>query len=278
MGVVRPRRELSRGLRIAGARALLTGASGGIGAAIARGLDSAGAELVLSARRTDALEALRGELGGRPRLEPADLAEPGAALELAVRAGRVDLLVANAALLASGPLDGFTAEEIDRAIEVNLRVPAQLARALVPAMRERGSGHLVFIGSLNGRVATAGSSLYSATKFGLRGLAGGLREDLHGTGVGVSVVSPSFVSEVGMYAETGVELPRGVRTVTADDVARAVIRAVERNRGEIDVAPLALRLGARAAELAPGPTAALQRKLGSHEIAAQMAHAQANKR
>ena len=265
-------------MRVAGARALLTGASGGIGSAIARGLDAAGADLVLSARRADALEALRAELGGRPRLEPADLAEPGAALGLAERTGPVDLLVANAALPASGPLDGFTAEQIDRAIDVNLRVPAQLARALLPGMRDRGRGHIVFIGSLNGRVATVGSSLYSATKFGLRGLAGGLREDLHGTGVGVSVVSPSFVAEVGMYAETGVELPRGVRTVTADDVVRAVIRAVQRDRAEINVAPLALRLGARAAELAPRPTAALQRALGSHDIADQMARAQADKR
>nr|MDQ3587320.1 SDR family NAD(P)-dependent oxidoreductase [Actinomycetota bacterium] len=194
------------------------------------------------------------------------------------RTGAVDLLVANAALPASGPLDGLTAGEIDRAIDVNLRVPAQLVRALVGEMRERGHGHLLFIGSLNGRVATAGSSLYSATKFGLRGLAGGLREDLHGTGVGVSLVSPSFVSEVGMYAETGVELPRGVGTVTSDDVVRAVVRAVERDGAEINVAPLALRLGARAAELAPRAAAALQRRLGSREIAEQMARAQSGKR
>lgn len=265
-------------MRIAGARALVTGASGGIGAVIVRRLDAAGVELVLSGRRIDALEALRAELGGRPRLAPADLAEAGAALDLGERAGEVDLLVANAALPASGPLDGFTPEQVDRAIEVNLRVPAQLARALMPGMRERGSGHLVFIGSLSGRVATAGSSLYSATKFGLRGLAGGLREDLQGTGVGVSLISPGFVSEVGMYAETGVELPRGVGMVSAEDVARAVVRAIERDRAEIEVAPLALRLGARAAELAPGPVAALQRRLGSHRLAEQIARGQADKR
>ncbi len=265
-------------MMVAGSRALVTGASGGLGAAIARVLHARGAELVLSARRTDALEQLRHELGGAPRLEPADLAEPGAARDLVDRAGEVDLLVANAALPASGPLDGFTPEEIDRAIEVNLRVPAQLARALLPGMRERGRGHLVFIGSLNGRVATAGSSLYSATKFGLRGLAGGLRDDLHGSGVGVSVVAPSFVSGAGMYADTGVDLPRGVGTVTPEAVGRGVVRAVERNRAEVNVAPLALRLGARVYELAPGPTAALQRRLGSHEIADRMARAQSGKR
>jgi short-subunit dehydrogenase len=265
-------------MNVTGSRALVTGASGGLGAAIARELHRRGAELVLSARRTDALEQLRDELGGTPRLEPADLAEPGAAADLAERAGPVDLLVANAALPASGPIDGFTAEEIDRAIEVNLRVPAQFARVLVPPMRERGRGHLVFIGSLNGRVATVGASIYSATKFGLRGLAGSLREDLHGTGVGVSVVSPSFVSGAGMYADTGVDLPFGVRTVKPEAVGRAVVRAVERNRAEINVAPFALRIGARAYELAPGTVAAVQRKLGSHEVAGEMARAQAGKR
>jgi short-subunit dehydrogenase len=265
-------------LRLAGARALLTGASGGIGAAIARALDGEGAELVLSARRTTALEELREALGGRAQVEPADLSEPDAPADLLARAGQVDLLVANAALPASGRLDGFAPEAIDRALAVNLRAPIQLARALLPGMVERGRGHLVFVGSLNGKVATAGSSLYSATKFGLRGMAAALREDLHNTGVGVSVVSPGFVGDVGMYAETGVELPRGVRTVSAEDVGRAVVRAVRRNRGEIDVAPLALRLGARAAGLAPGATAALQRRLGSHEIAERMARAQAGKR
>lgn len=265
-------------MNVTGSRALVTGASGGLGAAIARELHSRGAELILSARRTDALEELKDELGGRPQLEPADLAEPGAAADLLERAGRVDLLVANAALPASGPLDGFSAEEIDRAIDVNLRVPTQLARVLAPAMRERGSGHLVFIGSISGRVATAGSSLYSATKFGLRGLAAGLREDLHGTGVGVSVVAPGFVSDAGMYADTGVKLPPGVGTVTPGEVSRAVVRAVEDNKGEINVAPLPMRVSARVAELAPGPTAAVQRKLGAREIADKMARAQAGKR
>jgi len=265
-------------MRLFGARALVTGASGGLGGAIARELDARGAHLVLSARREDALERLGAQLGRWPDLIPADLAKPGAATALAERAGRLDVLVANAALPGSGPLDGFSAEEIGRAIAVNLAVPAQLARELLPAMLERGMGHLVFIGSLNGRVATAGSSLYSATKFGLRGLAAGLREDLHGTGVGVSLVSPSFVSGAGMYADTGVQLPRGVGTVTPEEVAFGVVGAVLDEKAEVNVAPLALRMGARAAELAPRPTAALQRRLGSREIAERMARAQKDKR
>ncbi len=256
-------------MRIFGARALVTGASAGLGAQIARELDARGAKLVLSARREDALREVADSLGGEARLEPADLAQPGAAADLAERAGDVDLLVANAALPGSGPLTDFSPEEIDRAITVNLAAPTQLARALVPAMRQRDKGHLVFIGSLNGRVATAGSSVYSATKFGLRGLAWALREDLHDTEVSVSLVSPSFVSEAGMFAETGVELPPGVSMVTPHQVAKAVAIAVEDDKAEVNVAPLALRLGARAYELAPGTTSAIQRRLGAHDIAQQ---------
>jgi len=265
-------------MRIFGARALVTGASAGLGAQIARELDSRGAKLILSARREDALREVADSLGSEARLEPADLAQPGAAGDLAERAGEVDLLVANAALPGSGSLTDFSPEQIDRAITVNLAAPAQLARALVPGMRERDKGHLVFIGSLNGRVATAGSSVYSATKFGLRGFAWGLREDMHDSQVGVSLVSPGFVAEAGMFAETGVELPPGVSLVTPQQVASAVAVAVEDDKPEINVAPLALRLGARAYELAPGPTSAIQRRMGAHEIAGKMARAQAKKR
>ena len=144
-----------------------------------------------------------------------DLAEPGAALTLAERAGSVDALVANAALPASGSVEDFTHEQIDRAIDVNLRAPIQLTRALLPGMIERGHGHLLYVSSLSGKVASIRSCIYSATKFGLRGFASGVREDLHGTGVGVTVVFPSFIADVGMYAETGVKLPRGVSLISA---------------------------------------------------------------
>jgi len=265
-------------LRLQGARALLTGASGGIGAAIARELSAQGARVLLSARREDALAELAAELPGEAEVLPADLAEPQAPAELVARAGRVDVLVANAALPASGPLDDFTPEQIDRAIAVNLRAPVQLARALGPAMVERGSGHLIFVGSLSGKVASVGSALYSATKFGLRGLAAGMHEDLYGSGVGVTLVSPGFVSEAGMFAEAGVDLPRGVSMVSPGEVARAVVRGVQEGRREIDVAPLAMRAGVKLSELAPGPAAALQRRLGSGDIAAKLAEGQAGKR
>ena len=255
---------------------LLTGATGGIGQAIARALDESGARVLLSARRAEQLEQIAAGLGGRPETLPADLTYDASAL--AERAGAVDVLVANAALPASGPIVDFSPEQIDRALDVNLRAPIQLTRALVPGMVARGSGHMVFVSSLSGKVASAGSTLYSATKFGLRGFAAGLREDVRDQGVGVTVVFPSFVSGEGMFAETGVKLRRGVGTRSPEQVAAAVLRGIETGKAEIDVAPLALRAGALAAAVAPGPIAALQRRLGSHEVSAEIADAQRLKR
>jgi uncharacterized protein len=260
------------------ATALLTGATGGLGQAIARALDAVGARVLLTGRRAELLEEVRERLGATAECLPADLAEPGAAAELARRAGAVDVLVANAGLPASGRLDGFSPEEIDRALDVNLRAPMQLTRELLPRMLERGRGHLVFVSSLSGKVASTGSSVYSATKFGLRGFAAGLREDLHRTGVGVTVVYPGFVSEAGMFADSGARLPRWVGTVTPEQVAEAVVRGVERERAEIDVAPLGLRAGTLVGSLAPVTVARVQRRLGSDKIARSIAEGQRPRR
>jgi short-subunit dehydrogenase len=186
--------------------------------------------------------------------------------------------VANAALPASGPIDDFTPEEIDRALDVNLRAPIQLARALVPGMVERGRGHVVLVSSLSGKAASVGSGLYSAAKFGLRGFGASLREDLHDTGVGVTVVYPGFIREAGMFAESQATLRKGVGTRTPEQVAEAVVRGIERERPEIDVAPLSLRAGVIASTLAPVTMAKLQRRLGSERLAEEMAAGQRDKR
>jgi uncharacterized protein len=266
------------GLDLDGRRVLLTGASGGIGNALARALHGRGATVVVTGRRADALEALEAELGDRVEPLVCDLAERGEADALPGRAGDVDALVANAALPASGPFFEFTPEDIDRALEVNLRAPAQIARALGPRMVERGYGNLTFISSLSGKAASPGSGLYSATKFGLRGLAGGLREDLHGSGVGVTCVFPGFIRDAGMFHEAGTKLPKGVGTRTPDQVAAATVSAIERDKGEVSVAPLGLRVGTAFGGLAPKVSSAVQRRLGGADIAADMARGQANKR
>jgi short-subunit dehydrogenase len=265
-------------VELAGARALVTGATGGIGGAVARALHGRGANMLLSGRREELLEQLRASLGDGAEILPGDLAERGGPARLAEAAGAVDVLVANAALPASGRVDDFEPDEIDRALDVNLRAPIQLTRALLPGMLERGRGHVVLVSSLSGKVASPRSGIYSATKFGLRGFAAGLREDVEPRGIGVTVVFPGFVSDAGFFAESGVKLPRWVGTRTPQQVADAVVNGIERERAEVDVAPLGLRLGTRIAELVPVTAARVQRRLGSERIADDLAAAQRDKR
>jgi short-subunit dehydrogenase len=263
-------------VNLGGQTALVTGASGGLGHAIARALAARGAHLVLTARRVDVLEALAEETGGRALAS--DLADRAAVEKLVEDAGPVDVLVANAAVPGSGRIESFSIEQIDRALDVNLRAPMVLARLMSEGMSERGGGHIVFVSSLNGKAATAGSSIYSATKFGLRGFAMGLREDLRPRGVGVSTVFPGFIRDAGMFHESGARLPSYIGTKTPEDVGRAIVSAIERDRSEVDVAPLALRLGTAFAGLAPEVSAKVQRKLGADELASQFERGQRDKR
>jgi short-subunit dehydrogenase len=256
--------------------ALVTGATGGIGQAIVRALAARGATVIASGRKGDVLERLAREVEG---VEPlvADLSNPTQVASL-VLGREIDVLVANAALPASGRLDSFTDEEIDRALDVNLRAPMHLALALVPEMTRRGEGHLVFVSSLSGKMASARSSVYNATKFGLRGFGFALNEELRGSGVGATTVFPGFIRDAGMFADSGAKLPRGVGTRAPDDVARAVVRGIEQNRVEIDVAPLSLSYGARMFGVAPRLIAAINRRLGSDPLAGAIADGQRDKR
>jgi short-subunit dehydrogenase len=232
-----------------GATTLITGASSGLGPVMARRLHGEGARLILSARRRLELEALARELTGS-RVLVADLARRGEAERLAAEAGPVDLLVANAGVPASGRLVDYQVTEIDRALDVNLRAPLVLARALIPGMVERGRGHVVLIASVAGQVPAPKISVYAATKFGLRGFGHALRAELRGTGVGVSLISPIYVSQAGMWAETGARSSIG--EVTPDQVAGAVVRAIRQDRAEITVAPVALRAAIRVPMAFPG--------------------------
>jgi len=263
-------------VNLAGRSVLLTGATGGLGHAIARRLRAAGAELVLTGRRTEVLEPLAAETAARSLA--VDLADADAVARLAAECADVDVLVSNAGLPGTGQLSTFSVEEIDRALAINLRAPMVLARVIGERMVARRSGHMVFMSSLAGKVGTPRSSVYSATKFGLRGFAQSLREDLRPSGVGVSAIFPGFVRDAGMFHDTGAKLPPGVGTVSPEAVADAVVRAIERNRGEVDVAPVGLRAGAMAAGLAPDLAATVQRKLGGQRIAEDHVTAQTTKR
>jgi short-subunit dehydrogenase len=265
-------------MKIEGRTALVTGASGGIGREIAKAVHARGATVVISARRGELLDELRAEFGDRAEAVVADLANPEDVARLAERARAADILVANAALPAQGPVDWFEAREIERAIEVNLTAPIQLARAMVPAMKERGHGHLVFISSLLGRVTRANAPIYCATKFGLRGFALGLRDDLFGTEVGVTTIMPGFIRDAGMYAETGLEFPKGTATSSPAEVAAAVVNGIEQNIGEIVVAPRQLRIGSWIAAAFPGFGAKVMRKRNPPEFSEQVAKAHAERR
>jgi short-subunit dehydrogenase len=253
---------------LAGRTALLTGATGGLGRAIARALAARGALLLLSARRREALETLAAELPGEGhRALEADLAEPGAAEELAAEAGEVDVLVANAGLPGAGLLTDFSSEEVARALRVNLEAPMLMARALYPAMVDRGAGHLVFVASLNAKAATPRSSIYCATKFGLRGFALSLRADLTPKGVGVSLVSPGFIEDAGMFADSGVKPPPPLGTRSSEQVGAAVVSAVERNRVEVMVAPVVDRALSHLALASPRIAARAQSGTSSQKAA-----------
>jgi uncharacterized protein len=263
-------------MEISGSTVLLTGATGGIGHAIARAVHARGAQLILTGRRADVLEPLAAELDARA-LE-ADLGDRVALERLIDDAGHIDILVANAALPATGRLESWSIDEIDRSLEVNLHAPIVLARALLPAMLARSSGHLLFMSSLAGKASSPRSALYNASKYGLRGFASALRADLRGSGVGVSAIFPGFIRDAGMFADAGVKLPPGVGTRSPEDVARSCITAIERNRGEIDVAPLALRAGTVFAGIAPEIAGNLSRRMGSERLAEQMTDAQEGRR
>jgi short-subunit dehydrogenase len=145
-------------------------------------------------------------------------------------------------------------------------------------MAARGRGHLLFVNSLSGKAATAGSSLYNASKFGLRGFAQALRAELGDSGVGVSSVFPGFIRDAGMFADAEVKLPKGVGTRSPEDVAQAVVTAIERNRREVDVAPPTMRASTVFGGVAPDLAAKVARRIGSDEITRAMEAGQREKR
>ncbi len=260
-----------------GKAVLLTGASTGLGPHIARRLHREGARLVLSARNEEALTKLAKELGDA-RVVVADLSRHGEPERLAKEAGEVHVLVSNAGVPASGRLVTFKVEHLDRAIAVNLRAGIVLARELAPAMIARKQGHMVFMASVAGKVPSPGFVVYTATKFGIRGFALALREELWSTGVGVSVISPTFVSEAGMWAETGLKANPMAAEVTPGRVAEAVLTAITKNKAEVDVMRLPLRVSLKVMAVAPNLFMAGLRASGATRASDAAGDRQTNKR
>ena len=256
-------------MEIKGKRVLLTGAAGGLGRAIARTLHANGAQLVLSGRNVSALDALSKELNAQ--VVTCDLADAADIAKLVAAAGEIDVLVANAGIAATAPLTDFSAEEIDQLLDVNLRAPILLSQAFIESMKQRGGGHLVFVSSMAGKGASPLQGLYSASKFGLRGFTQCLRMDLRSSNIGVSTIFPGMIRDAGMFADAGLPPPPGVGTNTSEEVAQAVLRAIQRNLGEVSVAPMVMRFASVLAALAPEASAAMVRAAGAEKFAEQFA-------
>lgn len=221
--------------------ALVTGASRGIGLAIARLLAASGVRVALVARSAAELSAHAAELGGGALAVPADVTS-AADVARVISATRdafgdvPDLLVNNAGIFVPKPLHVLTADEFERTIQVNLVAPFLLLRAVLPRWRELGRGHAITIGSIVDRTIFADNGAYSASKFGARALHQVMREELRGSGVRTTLVSPASV-DTDMWdglAATG-RFPARDAMLPADAVAAAVLFALEQpDRVNID--------------------------------------------
>lgn len=226
--------------------AWVTGASSGIGRAVAIALSVAGYRVGLTARRADALELTRDACHDSKLhvLLPADLSNPAHQTSSAAQAleafGHVDLFV-HAAGLSQRGLAEQTLVEIDRRLmEVNFFAAAAIAKTLLPSMLARGSGHLVPISSVQGRVGLPGRTAYAASKHALHGFFDGLRAEVEGRGISVTLVCPGYVrTELSRHALApdgaayGAMDATTARGITPDACAQSILRSIARRDREV---------------------------------------------
>lgn len=218
---------------------IITGASAGIGEACARQFVAQGAKVVLAARSKEPLDQLAKELGAEKAIAIAtDVADPKACETLVAqtldRFGAVDILVNNAGYNSRGCVQDVPAKQLLQIVDVNLKAPIQLTRLVLPHMLERGSGAVVNVASLAGRVPLEHEATYSATKFGLRAFTFSLAEELRGTNVTASAVSPGPV-ETGFIMEDIRTIPNIVFSQpmsSADEIAAMVLACAADGRVE----------------------------------------------
>lgn len=227
--------------RFEGQTVVVTGASSGVGAAAARLFGGEGANVVLAARRASELESLAKEIGARALAVPADVTDPEAAAALLERAvgefGSLDVLVNNAGFNARGAFEERDAEELVRVLRVNLEAPIRLMRLAIPYLHKAGGGAIVNVASIAGMIPTPHEATYSASKFGLRAASFALAEELRGSGITVSVVSPGPI-DTGFIMDDMDNVPDYIFSQpisSAEDVARLVLDAAESGAAELTI-------------------------------------------
>lgn len=223
---------------------LVTGASRGIGAALAREFAARGARVALVARSTDQTGDVARQLGGEAYaadlVDPAQLRGLVAAIE---QDGPLDVLVNNAGMEAAGSLVDVSADDLEAVYRLNLLAPVELCRQVLPGMLARGRGHLVAVSSLAGVATIPGLAAYASSKAGLTHVVSGIRADLRGTPVGTTVVetgpvATEMIERAREYAPTRDAFDRLLRLgllrqISAPDVARATVAAVEAGRRHV---------------------------------------------
>ncbi len=230
-------------LDLTGKCALVTGASGGIGGAIACGLHGRGAAVTISGTRLEALEALAGDLGERAHVVPCDLADPAQTADLVGQAeaamGQLDILVNNAGLTRDNLAMRMKDEEWARVLEVNLTAGFRLARASLRGMMKRRWGRIVAITSIVGTTGNPGQANYAASKAGMTGLTKALAQEVASRGITVNCLAPGFIETAMTDALDGPQkekllsaIPMG-RMGTPQDVADATVFLCSEEAGYI---------------------------------------------
>ncbi len=229
---------------------LITGASSGIGAGIARELAQAGATVVLGARRTDRLEELAGEIrsaGGRVvtrRLDVTDQADVAAFAQAAKQEfGRIDVIVNNAGVMPLSPMASLKVDEWDRMIDVNIKGVLYGIAAVLPEMTARGSGHIINIASVGALSVSPTAAVYCATKYAVRAISDGLRQE--NDRLRITCVHPGVVESELADTITDTAAIEGMKTyraiaLTPDAIGRAVRFAIEQP-DDVDVSEIVVR-------------------------------------
>ncbi|WNQ12760.1 SDR family NAD(P)-dependent oxidoreductase [Paenibacillus aurantius] len=235
----------------------ITGASSGIGALMARRLSELGAELILTARSEDKLREIAASLPGPSVAIPMDVASEEqvnrTAEQILARYGRIDILINNAGYGVFERVEDASLDTIEDMMNVNYFGTVRCIKAVLPSMRQAGSGHIVNIASMAGKIGSAKSSGYSASKHAVLGFTNCLRQELAGTGIGLTAVNPGPIDTPFFdRADPSGTYVNNVRwfMLKPEKVAEAVIAGIEREKAEVNL-PFTANAGVKLYQLFP---------------------------